>query len=311
MGGTTTLPTRPPGGAMEGTTPSIEALITERIRSFELPALLELLATCGYTDANIEYRSHRTLVSHSHLVHAIEFQPGRRVVITVNLGLLSAQSPLPSFLFQAMDQSAPDAMEDFLSYFDHHLLRARFAGLSPQQDPGLVGDAEVARDRLRLLRLSSPSGLHWLCAHVFPEAEVRVRRTSQRQPIPAPGLRLGSSALGAGSAVGGFALVPRSGMEVSLFFNEPFTGDGTPWSHEARERLDAQLLPQLAESSLTLTITLVLRGHSSHALLRQDSYLAYDPLVGAPEHDHVLVLFSGDTAQALRGGKSPPEKPGA
>ncbi len=298
MGSTATPSAPPPGGILERALSSLEALITERIRTFDLPALIDVLATCGYTEADIEYRSHRTLLSHGHPVHAIAFQhhPRRRVVITVNFGLLSPQSPLPSFFFKAMDQTAHDAMEDFLGYFDHHLLRARVASQFPGRDESLVGDRTVAEDRLRLLRPSCPSTLHWLCALVFPEAEVKVRRATQWQSIPASGLRLGATALGAGSSVGGFARIPQSGLEVSLSIDEPLTSSGNAWALEARRRLNRQILPWLAESALFLTVTLVLRAHTSHAALREDSHLAYDPIVGGPERAHAVVLFSGPTA---------------
>jgi hypothetical protein len=281
-----------------GDSSSLESLITERIRTFELSALLDALAACGYSDADIEYRSHRTLLSQGHPIHAIAFErhPRKRVVITVNLGLLSTQSPLPSFFLKAMDQSDHDVLEDFLGYFDHHLLRDRVASQAPERNVSLVGGKEVLEDRLRLLRPSCPSTLHWLCALIFPEAEVKVRRTLQWQSVASPGLRLGSTALGAGSSVGGFARIPQTGMEVTLCVDELLTSDGTPWALEARRRFSHQLQPWLAESALFLTLLLVLRGHSSHASLRDDSHLAYDPIAGGPERDHVVVLFSGSTS---------------
>jgi hypothetical protein len=289
----------PPGFIMESS-PSIEARIAERIHSFELPALLDVLEAHGYSRDEIEYRSHRSLLSHGHLVQAVAFEhtPRRRVVITVNIGLLSTQSPLPSFFFKAMDQLAHDRLEDFLGYFDHHLLRARLAGYSPERDEALVGDKAVAEDRLQLLRPKCPSSLHWLCARIFPEAEVKVRRITQRKAIPSAGLRLGSTTLGVGSAVGGFATIPQSGMEVSLYLEESLAGDGTPWALEARRRLDSQLLPRLEDGTLFLTVTLTLRGHFSHAALKNSSHLAYDPMAGGPERDHTVVLFSGNAAQA-------------
>src|SRR6218665_3549732 len=115
---------------MEG---PIERRIRERVRSFDIPALLAVLEASGYGDAEIEYRGQRTTVHQSHLVHDIEFihEPDKRVVITVNMGLLSAQSPLPSFLMQTMDQLDHDRLERFICYFDHPLPRDCFAGRYP------------------------------------------------------------------------------------------------------------------------------------------------------------------------------------
>jgi len=215
----------PPHGFPMEPSSTIEARIAERIHSFDLPALLDVLKACGYTQGEIEYRSHRSLLSHGHLVQAISFQrtPRRRVVVTVNLGLLSTHSPLPSFFFKAMDQISHDQLEDFLSYFDHHLLHARLSGYSPERDEALVGDTHVAEDRLQLLRPKCPSSLHWLCTRIFP-------------------------------------------------------------------------------GTLFLTVTLTLRGHFSHAALKNSSHLAYDPLAGGPERDHTVVLFSGNVSQSAHKG---------
>ncbi|RKH40465.1 hypothetical protein [Corallococcus sicarius] len=279
---------------------TVEERISERIRSFDVPALLDLLAKEGYGDAEVEFKSHRSTVSQQHLVHAIEFtrQPRKRVVITVNLGLLSVQTPLPSFLFQAMDRLEHDAMADFLGYFDHLLLRTRFAGQFPDRDESLLpGWEHSTAHRLRLLRLACPSSLHWLFAKVFPEAEVVVRRETRRQRIESKGIRLGAAALGDGSAVGGFATVPTGGVEVRLFLNEPFSGAGIPWAVEARRRLNARIFPSLAETPLALAVILALRDQSSHARLQDGSHLGYEPLVGGPEQTQEVLLFSGDTAQ--------------
>src|SRR6218665_3889515 len=117
---------------MEG---PIERRIRERVRSFDIPALLAVLEASGYGDAEIEYRGQRTTVHQSHLVQDIEFihEPDKRVVITVNMGLLSAQSPLPSFLMQTMDQLDHDRLERFIFYFHHLLPPHCFARLYPDR----------------------------------------------------------------------------------------------------------------------------------------------------------------------------------
>lgn len=275
----------------------IERSIRERIRSFDVPALLEVLAASGYGDAELEYRSHRTTVHQSHLVHDIQFfhRPRKRVVITVNMGLLSAQSPLPSFLMRTMDQLDHDRLERFIGYFDHMLLQERFSGLYPERSSALLpGWPEAAGDRLRLLRPTCPSTLHWLFCSVFPEAEISVRREVRQQKVPAREMRLGATALGEGDAMGGFAFVPSGGLEVRIYCNEPFSSSGIPWAVEARRRFETYLLPLLSEAMLMLTVILVLREHEGFLQLERESHLGYDPLQGAPIQDQQVLLFSGD-----------------
>jgi hypothetical protein len=287
----------------------LEERIRERIRSFDMPALLDLLAHAGYGEDDIEYRSHRTTVHQGHLVHDIQFihAPRRRVIITVNVGLISVQSLLPSFILQTLDRMDHERMERFLGYFDHMLLQQRFAGLFPEREQALLpGWGETAEHRLRLLRPTSPGTLHWLFAQVFPEAEVSVRRELRRQPIPTTGIRLGASALGDPTAMGGFALVPTGGVEVSLFCEESWDGRGTPWAEEAPRRLERRLLPRLTDTSLLLTVVLILRDQNDHARVQDDSYLSYAPIIGGPESPQRIVLFSGDTARHAPDPHRPP-----
>jgi hypothetical protein len=284
---------------------ALEQRIRERIRSFDVPALLEVLAASGYGDAEIEYRSHRTTVHQSHLVHDIQFihRPRKRIIITVNMGLLSAQSPLPSFLMQTMDQLDHDRLERFIGYFDHLLLQECFAGLYPEREGALLpGWPEAATDRLRLLRPTCQSTLHWLFSKVFPETEISVRREVRSQKIAAPEMRLGASALGTGDAMGGFASIPTGGMEVKIFCNEPISSSGVPWAVEARRRFEADVLPLLCETVLMLTVILVLRDQEGFLRFERDSHLGFDPLFEAPVQTRQVLLFSGDTSSPQASG---------
>jgi hypothetical protein len=278
---------------------AFEQRLRERIRGFDIPALLAVLAASGYGDARIEYRGHRTTLHQSHLVHDIQFvhHPDKRVIITVNMGLLSGQSPLPSFLMQTMDQLDHDRLERFIGFFDHLLLEECFKGLYPERDGRLLpGWADTLRDRLRMLRPTSPSTLHWLFTKVFPDVEIAVRREVRSQRVPAREMRLGATALGEGDAMGGFASIPTGGMEVKLFCGEPVSSNGVAWAVEARRRLDTHLLPLLAESVFMLTVFLVLRDQEDTLRLERDSYLGYEPLQDASTYTQQVLLFSGDTS---------------
>jgi hypothetical protein len=284
----------------------VEQRIRERIRSFDIPALLDVLAASGYGDAELEYRGHRTTVHQSHLVHDIQFihGPTKRVIITVNMGLLSVQSPLPSFLMRTMDQLDHNRLERFIGYFDHLLLQECFAGLYPERDAeSLPGWPEAAKDRLRLLRPTCPSTMHWLFGKVFPDAEVSVRREVRQQQVRAKEMRLGTSALGEGDSMGGFASIPTGGMEVRIFCNEPFCSSGAPWAVEAPRRFEADVLPLLSETVLMLTVILVLREQEGYLRIERASHLGYDPLHGAPSQVQQILLFSGNTM-----GRGPSER---
>ncbi|WP_434391471.1 hypothetical protein [Melittangium boletus] len=287
----------------------LEQRIRERIRSFDIPALLTLLKTTRYAGAEIEYRGQRTAVHQSHLVHDIEFidVPDPKVIITVNMGLLSAQSPLPSFLMQTMDQLDHDRLERFIGYFDHLLLRDCFAGLYPEREESLLpGWRRASRDRLRLLRPTCPSTLHWLFHKVYPETELSVRREVRQQRVPARELRMGASTLGEGDSMGGFAAIPTGGVEVRIHCDEPRASNGVLWAEEARRRFDAQVLPLLSETVLMLTVVLVLRDQESVLRLAPDGHLGYYALQDSPAQTQQVVIFSGDTT-GLQGLANAPD----
>jgi hypothetical protein len=200
-------------------------------------------------------------------------------------------------MMQTMDQLDHDRLERFIGFFDHLLLSECFAGLYPEREGALLpGWPEAAKDRLRLLRPTCQSTLHWLFGKVFPDAEISVRREVRQQRVPASEMRLGASALGEGDSMGGFASIPAGGMEVRIFCNEPISSSGVPWAVEALRRFEKDLLPLLSETVLMLTVILVLRDQEGFLRLERQSHLGYDPLHGAPVETRQVLLFSGDTS---------------
>ncbi|MCP3064794.1 type VI secretion system baseplate subunit TssG [Myxococcus sp. K38C18041901] len=279
--------------------PRLEQRIRERIRDFDIPALLSLLAAAGYGEDAIEYRSHRTLAHQGHLVDDIQFLdvPRRRVILTVNLGLLGVQSPLPMFLLRQVEHLDPaetERMERLLGYFDHALLRARFAGLHPERDSTLLPGWEAAtRSRLSLMNLTSPSTLHWLFSRAYPEAEVSVRREVYPRRLETRGAQVSATRLGDTTAMGGFASVPTGGVEITLVFDDCHCGTGIPWALEAPRRLSQGVLPLLARTSAPLGVWMVLREPPGPARLQQDSYLGHTPLMEVEPSLARHLLFRG------------------
>lgn len=264
----------------------IEQKIVERIQDFDVSALLDLLHSLGYRDTEIEYRSHATNLSPRALLQAIEFQrePERRVFLTVNLGLLSAQNPLPSYFLKVIEQQQDEALTDYLRFFDQRLLDRRFAGLYPERDRTLFADwGETRMQLLRLPGLQSLSTLHWMFRLVYPELGVSVRRSRHWQQIRTSHVILGSTVLGGPSAFGGVATVPVWRVDISLSCEEPDTFTGVPWATEAARRLNAQIAPILAECELSLNVYLLLRDRKTWVRLQDDKrhFLGFDPLSGS------------------------------
>lgn len=291
---------------------TLRARISKAAHRFSVPALLDLLHAMGYRDEEIEFRSHLSQSPQGHLVHAIEFltaAPGepdspRTVVVTVNLGLLAAQTPLPAYVMKILGQQDAAGMEEFLWFFDHALLRDRFQALYPERNRGLFIDWEETKSKLlRMLGLESPSTMYWLFRRVYPELGLVVRRGQQQMPLSALGASLGEAILGDRYTLGGIAQVPVGGMEITLCTEEPQSPAGIPWAQEASRRLMEQILPLLRGIDLQLSVFLLFVEHADWVRLVPDQYLGFDPLRPGDDQrqprPQLVQLWSGD-ARAIQ-----------
>lgn len=271
-------PSRPPATLAE-----LQRSIVERIREFDVTALLDLLLSIGYDLADIELRGHMTACPQPTMIHSIALRgadgacsPGEaKVTITVNLGLLSCRSPLPSYLqrlCRALETSDP--LLELLALLDRSLLRRRL--MSDQPERMLAGWPEVRRDFLRIHGLDSPLGLHWLFRTVFPELGVRVRRQTDDYRVPFHAARLGTAALGR-CAFGNTSRITVHDIEVTLVSAESVY-EGRPWPRVAELRIRRFVLPLLDEVCMNLTIAFVLLDRSAYAQLSNTCYVGYDPL---------------------------------
>lgn len=283
----------------------VESQISERAHTFDLCALVELLRHLGYQDDEIEFRSHDSLVHQAAVVSKVEFRRShpRRVFISVNLGWLSPQSPLPNYFRKTLALQRDDSFSDFLGLFCHRLLRGTVTAAFPERDETVFRNWPRALDQLRsLLGLRSTYTIHWVFSHVFPELEVCVGRSIIERQVRTSGMVLGSWNLGDGSVCGGLATVPVSAVAVTLFADESVCGLGHSWSMEAMQRLRQHVLPALAAHGSFLDVQLVIRDQSSFLRLEPHTFLGYEPIEppamrkpSASRSARTVVIFQGET----------------
>src|SRR5689334_16328152 len=124
---------RPPAPAPrddEAAARSLEAAISARARDFELPALLDLLRR-RFPKRPVRFRSRPSLSHRATLIDAVTFAPDH-VLVTLNLGLFSATTPLPSYFHELLQHpKAGPALEVLLGVVDEGLLRDRADALQP------------------------------------------------------------------------------------------------------------------------------------------------------------------------------------
>jgi hypothetical protein len=267
--------------------------ITRRARDFTLPALLDALAALGLRFGDIEFRSQRGQAYQRSLVHSVELSAApRRALVYLNIGLLAAQSPLPSYItgLLADGEHDGDALIAFLGLLDHPLLRERALAEYPERDRRVFCDWD--RDQtllLHLMALQSPSSLHWLFQRIYPELAVEVGRHLQDHHLVTSQVILGSTYLGESRALGGQVKLAAGSMSVTLYCEEPSSYSGRPWAREARRRLHGFILPLLEDKNMFLDVWLIFfeRDTLAHLIADRrlpDSFLGYDPL-GAPVRD--------------------------
>lgn len=267
--------------------PALVEAITTRAREFTLAALLDALSALGLLMQEIEFRSHSTREHQSALVHSVEFSSSpRRVVVRLNIGLLAAQSPLPSYLLALLDDGKhdSDALTAFLGLLDHPLLRERAHSEYPERDRRCWSDWESSKTiLLSLMALQSPSSLHWLFQRIYPELAVNVERHLQDQTLITDQVILGATELGASRALGGEVKLAAGSLSVTLYSEEADSAAGRPWAREAWRRLHHFVLPLLQEKNMFLDVWLVFfdRDTTAHLIADRrlpDSFLGYDPL---------------------------------
>ena len=283
----------------------LERDIERRAAEFDPLALVEVLEHAGYAPEEILFRSNPTNASAVSLVASVKFHPlpPRRVVVTLNLGLLGAQSPLPTYFTELLASEDVDegAFLEFLHFFDHHLIRAQLEGVEPELATGVFADFDqTKRNYLRLMGLRSATTLHWLFQLVFPELGVRVEQGTMNRFVPLDSILLATSRLGGSGVMGGVARVPVSGFVVTLSCEEEHCDFGHPWVEEVRRRLDALAFPPLAHASLDLRVSLVIRSEKVWARLSRTSYLGFDRIRGGQRRNRVILVWSGEVTSASR-----------
>lgn len=225
-------------------------------------------------------------------VHEVEFRPDA-VVVTLNLGLFSSTTPLPSYFYEWLSGANPvPGLEAILGVLDDQLLRDRAEGAVVTESPRLLAEAPALRKNLfQLARPASAGTLRWLFATTFPELGVSLSRAGVHRALSIDELRLGYARLGH-TAMGGEADFLTPGYDVFLATGESTTWRGEPWPHEARRRLEERVFPALEDTAVDLRIFIFDFEGSMRLSLIRGSTFGFDALKRAAS-PHVILLHEG------------------
>ncbi|RYZ43935.1 MAG: hypothetical protein EOO71_01460 [Myxococcaceae bacterium] len=278
----------------------LERRISARAKAFDLGPLLRLLESEGYGRERVLFESNPEPVASASLVEAVTFHvaPVRRVVVTLNLGLLGTPGLLPSYFLQVAEQlPEPEPFLDFIRFFDHRLLSSLVDALYPERDTGLVGDWERTKGFYqRMVGLNAPATLQWLFQQLFPELRVTCTRRSFRTRFSGMRTTFGPTPLDGTGFLGNAYATDVGGFQVELFADEEADMRGRNWPALVRHRFHRHVLPLLEPERMQLEVLLTVRAHMLSARLGPPGLLGYERLPGAEGQPLQQLIYLGDTS---------------
>ncbi len=277
---------------------SLEKQIADKIHLFDIISLLRLLIEMGYGPHEIRFRGHNSICSQPRLIYSVRFVdvPFKEVEITLCLGLMGAQSPLPGYFRKKIesDISSGNSFDAFIGYFDHLLIRDYICHIYPEINRFFFLPQELTmRDYLHILDLRSCSALHVLFSRAFPEAGVQLEKVTLTRGLKADPVCLGFSRLGGDAVFGRTSVIPVCGRRVTLHCEDEVTDRQVPWPEEIKERLKRLLFPLLAPLGMEMEIDLVLASQKRRVRLHPETYLGYDTLKSTQPGPRRVSIFKG------------------
>lgn len=276
---------------------SIQEKIQEKIRQFDGPSLLKQLYSLGYTAKDFRFESNPSLASSISLFEAIFFSDKSypKVTIVINLGLLTGNSPLPTYFRQKMDLGTIDVARftQFLNFFDHHVILTTLGMSTPTENKAFFSDwNQTLKQYLSLLAINSTSTLWLFLQLCFPELKAEVYKFPRVIRKLSSSIVLGSSRLGREALLGKKQKLTLSSFKIVLTAEEMDNEFSTPWPVEIKRRLKEQIFPLIYRANIYTKVILVVKNCRDKAELSFRSYLGYRTL-GTSQGAVKLLLFSG------------------
>ncbi len=275
----------------------LETRISQNSWRFDPINLLLVLIHIGYDMDDIVFCSHFSTSSQTRLIVSVEFQDSpKKVRVTLNLGLLGAQSLLPNYLFKQVDDNTIEEQRfaKFFGFFDDRLLRRFLLAIYPEYDQSIVPNWDARKKAsLQTLKLDSVANLHWLAQLIFPELQVRVEKQTLQRHIDLGAPILGKTQLGYQAVLGKIKKMPVLGKRITLISDEDNFKNNQPWPDEVEQRMQKLLLPTLQGIDLDLEIWLMIRSQSTSLSLKANSYLGYENIEGDAAQIRQIRIFSG------------------
>jgi len=270
--------------------------ISEQIKSFDLCALLKLLGSLGFAQEDICFESQLNLVSQGSFCESITFSNEKpRVVILVNMGLLSVCSSMASFFFKRIEKEEINGLLfiRFLNFFNHHLMQHFLQMTTPEKNEAFFSNWQQTQlQYLSLLGFESISTLWFLMKICFPELVIEVTKNPRVMRLQTSSLVLGKDCLGKNSYLGERFEQILSSYRVTFTTEEEVSELGAPWPIEINRRLVELIFPVLKKTDIHFSIVLIIKNKYGSMHLQKGSYLGFDR-IGKNSSPFQLLLFYG------------------
>lgn len=275
---------------------ALQHKITQNVKRFDLCSLVRLLHEMGYQSQDIYYESHVDSSSRSSLCEKIVFSEKiPKVLIKLNLGLLSGNSPLPDFFRKKMDSDAIDPIlfTKYIQFFDHHLIKNLLQMSMPDLNNVFFPSWKTTENHyLKLLDLNSTSTLWHLLRITFPELMIKVLKAPMKFRQNSSSIMLGSTRLGVESFLGKKIIQTNPSFQCLLISEEMNTDQQIPWPLEIKARLKNKIMAVLQRTHIHIRIVFILKNHTERVILNKTTKLGYC-LMGNNSKPLKILLFSG------------------
>ncbi len=217
-------------------------------------------------------------------------------IVKLNLGLLTASSPLPSYYRKGLDKGEinENSFIPFIQFFNHHVIKNTLRHSWIERF--FIRDWETMKlDSLSMMGLDSVSSLHWLFSLYFPELELTVSKSFKEQRMSCPEFNLGISRLGEKYALGGYVRRKRRGYNVSFRSDIAQTETRVFWPTEIRNRLRERIFPLLEKTHIFLIVTFSIDQYKRATYLNTQSFLGFTSL-GETSSNFNWSLYEGSVS---------------
>lgn len=267
-----------------------------RIREFDLCSLIRALEGMGIKRREIFFESNPQNTSPKSLCESIAFfNESPKVRIVLNMGLLGAHSPMPSYFQKMVDAEEidPQRFLRYIGFFNHLLIQEHLRLTLPERNKNLFANwRETHFHYLSLLGFESISTLWLLVASSFPELTVNITKNPRMVRHSAATLVLGRDGLGPFSFIGERLDQTLSSFKITITTEEEVSELGSPWPVEVNQRLSDWLFPTLKKTDLHLSIVLLIKHKVGHMHLSASHSLGFDR-IGQIDSPFQLLLFHG------------------